>query len=96
MGIALGYASLMVVIMTQSIIEEFTEAVFTWQFAYTNAAYLLVPENSRDLVIDDKAVTHFDTAVSSELAARTILVSLIFIAIYMLITYINFKKADRD
>lgn len=95
-GIALGYASLMIVIIVLSIIEEFTGVAFTWQFAYSNAACLLCPDNSRSLVIDGKTVTHFDTAVTPKLAALTILVSIIFIAIYMLITYINFKKADRD
>ena len=51
---------------------------------------------ANDEVINGKTVSVYDTAVSSEMIWKTIVVSLIFTAIYMTITYINFKKKDRD
>lgn len=95
-GIALGYALLMVVAMTQSIVEEMTDFVFTWQFGFTNVEVLSIPDNSRNLVVDGKMITHFDTALTPDIAWKTILASVIFTAVYMIITYTNFKKKDRD
>ena len=95
-GIALGYATLMVIAMAQSILEEMLDISIIYPTAFTNACYLLVSENSKNVVIDGKTVMLFDTTVSPDMAVKTIAVSLIFTAIYMGITYVNFKKKDRD
>ncbi|MBE5924206.1 MAG: hypothetical protein E7271_07045 [Lachnospiraceae bacterium] len=95
-GIALGYATLMVIAVVQSILEEMLDIVVVYPTAFTNACFLLISENSRNVVIDGKTVMLFDTSVTSDMAVKTIIVSLLFTAVYMIITYVNFKKKDRD
>lgn len=95
-GIALGYATLMVIAMVQSVFEEMLNISVIYPTALTNACNLLVSENSKNVVIDGKTVTVFDTSVTTDMAVKTIVVSVIFTVIYMLITYVNFKKKDRD
>ena len=95
-GIALGYATMMVIVFVQAIFEEMLDITIIYQTAFTNACYLLVSLNSRNVVMDSKTVTVFDTSVSSDMAVKTITVSLLFTVIYMVITYTIFKKKDRD
>ena len=95
-GIALSYAVLMVVAMITSILSDALGVDIVYPTAMTNGTNLLVSENAKYEVINGKTVSVYDTAVSSEMIWKTIVVSLIFTAIYMTITYINFKKKDRD
>ena len=62
----------------------------------TNAALLLTSKNSRNVVMDGNTVTLFDTAISGEMIYKTILFSLVFTIIYLVITYMDIKKKDRD
>jgi ABC-type transport system involved in multi-copper enzyme maturation permease subunit len=86
----------MVVAMTTSILSDALGIDIVYPTAMTNGTNLLVSENAKYEVINGKTVSVYDTAVSSEMIWKTIVVSLIFTAIYMTITYINFKKKDRD
>lgn len=95
-GIALGYATMLVIVFVQAILEDMFDITVTYQTAFTNACCLLVSQNSRNVVIDGKTVTVFDTSISPDGALKTIAVSFVFTAVYLLISYINFKKTDRD
>lgn len=95
-GIALGYAVMMVVAMVTSIIQDMLSIDIVYPTAFTNAAFLLVSQNARYVVQDGKTISIYDTTVTPEMVWKTIAVSLIFSAIYLTITYINFKKTDRD
>ncbi|MBO4864694.1 MAG: ABC transporter permease [Eubacterium sp.] len=95
-GIALGYASFMAVVITGSVMEEVFGKVVIYPTGFTNASYLLTTENSKYEVINGKEILIYDTAITGEIIWKTIAVSIIFIAIYLMITYINFKKTDRD
>jgi hypothetical protein len=95
-GIALGYASMMLVAIVTSILQEFLDMTITYQTGMTNAAFLLTSENSRNVVIDGKTVMLFETAVSGDMIQKTIAYSLVFTVLYLVIAYIEFKKRDRD
>ena len=95
-GIALGYASFMAVAFVSSFLQEMLEIDITYPTAFTNAAFLLVSENSRFIVQDGRQIQVFDTTVTGDMVWKTIAVSLAMSAVYMIIAYINFKKTDRD
>jgi len=95
-GIALGYATLMVVAMMTSIFSDILDIDIIYPFGFTNGSYLLISENARNVIIDGKTVTVYDTAVPADMIWKTIAVSLTFTAIYLTVTYINYKKKDRD
>ena len=95
-GIALGYAAYMLIFIITSVFQEVFETDITYPTSMTNAAYLLVPQNARNVVLNGKTVTIYDTAVTGDMVWKTIVVSLVFTAIYMTVAYINFKKTDRD
>ena len=95
-GIALGYAVMLVVSFITSFAQDILEIEITYPVGMTNAAFLLVSENSRFVVMDGRQVQVFDTAVTGDMIWKTILVSLIFVAIYTIAAYINFRKTDRD
>ena len=95
-GIALGYASFNVVVILSNVLDELAHIKLVYSFGFTNVSNLLISENSFSRVINGKTVTVFDTAVTDEMIWKTIVYSLIFTSIYLLITFINFKKTDRD
>ena len=95
-GIALSYASYMLIAIVTSVFQEVFEIDITYPTGMTNAAFLLVSQNSRIVVMNGKSVDLFDTAVTGDMVWKTITVSLVFTAIYLTIAYINFKKTDRD
>ena len=95
-GIALGYTAMMVVAIVTSTIQEFTGKEISYPTGMTNAALLLTSKNSRNVVMDGNTVTLFDTAISGEMIYKTILFSLVFTIIYLVITYMDIKKKDRD
>ena len=95
-GIALSYAFYMIIFIITSVFQEVLEIDITYPTSMTNAAFLLVSQNARDVVKNGKTITIYDTAVTGDMVWKTIAVSLIFTAIYMTIAYINFKKTDRD
>ena len=95
-GIALGYATMMIIAIVQSILEELLKIVIVYPTAFTNGCALLIATNSKYVVENGKQVCKFDTAVTGEMIWKTIGVSILFTVIYMVISYINFKKTDRD
>ena len=95
-GIALSYAVYMVISIVVSVLQDVFGIEVTYPTAMTNAALLLVSQNSRQFVINGSTVTVYDTSVTGEMVWKTIAVSLVFTAVYLLIAYINFKKTDRD
>ena len=95
-GIALSYASYMITAIVVSVLQDIFEIDVTYPTSMTNAAFLLVSQNSRDVVMNGKTVTIFDTAVTGDMVWKTIVISVVFTAAYMLIAYINFRKTDRD
>ena len=95
-GIALNYALYMVTAMVASVIQEVLEKDIVYPFSMTNVAALLSTTNSRNVVIDGKTITVFDTAVPGDMMWKTIGVSLLCAVIYLIIAYINFIKTDRD
>ena len=95
-GIALSYALYMVIVMAASVIQDVFEKDLVYPFSMTNAATLLTTTNSRNVVIDGKTITIFDTAVPGDMIWKTISVSLVCAVIYLIIAYINFIKTDRD
>lgn len=95
-GIALSYALFMVTTLIASILQDMFEIDLNFSFSMTNAATLLSTSNSRYEVINGKTECIFDTSVPGDLIWKTIVVSLVFAAIYLTIAYINFKKTDRD
>ena len=95
-GIAIGYAIFMVEVMAQSILEELFQITLVYSMGFANAASLLISENSWNMVIDGRAVTVFDTAVTGDMIWKTIVVSVIFTVVYLILAYINFKQTDRD
>ena len=95
-GIALSYAVFMVTVMIASVLQDIFEIDLVYPFSTTNAATLLSTTNSRYEVINGKTVCIFDTSVPGDLIWKTIVVSIVFAAIYLTIAYINFKKTDRD
>ncbi|MBR6403736.1 MAG: ABC transporter permease subunit [Eubacterium sp.] len=95
-GIALGYATLMIVAIATSSLEEFFNIVIKYSTGFTNVSYLLISENSKYEVINGETISVFDTSVTGEMIWKTIAMSAIFTVIYLTVTYINFKKTDRD
>ena len=95
-GIALGFAVMMVVSMVVSVIQDLLEKDITYPTGMTNAAFLLVPKNSKYVVINGTTTAIYDTTVTGEMIWKTIAVSLIFSAVYLIVAYVNFKKKDRD
>ena len=94
-GIALGFMSDIVI----SIITELEDAyglTTDYGLGIINIMVLLTSLNSRELVIDGKPVTVFDTAVTGGMVWGTILFSLGAAFIYLLISYIIFQKRDRS
>ena len=95
-GIALGYATDVVVTIISTVLEELTEIKIRYGFGVMNLASILVSENSREFVIGGKPVMVYETAVTTQMAVKTICFSLIFSVIYISIAYMAFKKGDRD
>ena len=95
-GIAVGYAALMILTIVVSVVDEIFHVEVAFWSGLTNTAYLLVSQNSRNVVMDGKIVTVYDTAVTSVVILKTIGISLLFAAGYVAVAYVNFKKKDRD
>ena len=95
-GIALSYVTYMITAIVTSIIQDVFEIDITYPTAMNNAVFLLVSQNSKNIVKDGKTINVYDTAVPGEMIWKTIAVSLVFTAIYITIAYFNFKKTDRD
>lgn len=95
-GIALGFAVMMVVSLVCSFVQELLNIDITYPTGMTNAAFLLVSKNCRYEVINGVNTAIYDTTITSEMIWKTIVVSLIFSAVYLIIAFVNFKKTDRD
>ncbi|MCR5213700.1 MAG: hypothetical protein K6E10_04740 [Eubacterium sp.] len=95
-GIALGYGSLLLVAMVTSIADEVFHKTVFYGTSYTNGYMLLISENCRAIVENGKKINIYDTGVSVEMIWKTILVSIAFTIIYLLIAFIYNKKTDRD
>ena len=95
-GIALSYAIFMIVVLVTSIFQDLLEIKVTYSTGMTNAEFLLVSENARYVISEGRKIQLYDTAVTGEMVWKTISVSLIFSALYLIIAYVNFKKKDRD
>lgn len=95
-GIAVSYVAYLALAMGTSMLQELFQVTITYQTSMTNAAFLLVSTNSRNVVMDGRTVALYDTAVTPEMICNTIGYSLLFTVIYLIIAYINFKKRDRD
>ena len=95
-GIAIGFAATMVVAILGSVVQEFLGIDLSYHTGMTNAAYLLVPQNSWHEVIGGETVSVFDTSIKTDMILKTVIASLIFTAIYLTVSYINFVKKDRD
>ena len=95
-GIALGYATLLVIAIVQSILEELLKIVVIYPTAFTNGSALLTSQNSRYVIENGRQVCKCDTTVTADIIWKTIGVSILFIVIYMTIAYLNFTKTDRD
>ena len=95
-GIALSYALYFVTSLVISVLQDVFDIEITYPVSMSNAAFLLVPQNSKYVVINGETVNVYDTAVTADMVWKTIVVSLVFTAVYMIIAYNNFKKTDRD
>ena len=95
-GIAISYAMLMVILIVMSVLQEFKQKAFILEFGFTNMLWLITPGNHRNVVIDGKSITLFDTALSTDMTVKTIIVSLIFACVYILLACAEFKRRDRD
>ena len=94
-GIAAGLGIFAVSDIVESILSETFNFTTDYLFGFINILALLIPQNSREYIIDGKPVTIFETAVSKELVLFTIGFSLLFTALYLTVSYILFKKKDR-
>ena len=95
-GIALGFVSDLAITMIQSVSEEVFHKTIYYGLGFNNVMYLLTSPNSRELVIDGKPVTVFETAVSVEMMIKTVGISLLFTVVYLAAAYMIFKKKDRS
>ena len=95
-GIALGYIIMMISTLISSIMQEAMDINLNYLTSFTNCLAILIPDNSRQVVIAGKTVTIYETAVPQEMLVNTIVYSVIFSAAYILIAYIHFMEKDRD
>ena len=94
-GIAAGLGVFVVFDIAESILDETCNFPTDYFFGFINILSLLIPQNSRELIIDGKPVTVFDTALNAPLVIFTIGSSLFATALYLTVSYIIFKKKDR-
>lgn len=95
-GIALSYGVLMGAAIVSSVIQELYNKEIIVELGLTNLLWLITPGNYRNVVIDGKSITMFDTALSTDMTVKTIIVSLILSLLYILLAYAEFKRRDRD
>ena len=94
-GIALGFLSDLVISLLTSL-EDALHITANYALGLTNIMVLLTSLNSRQLVIDQKPVMVFDTAVTFGMVLKTLVFSLGFMGLYLGVAYYNFKKKDRS
>ncbi len=95
-GIALGFLAEIVMSIVQSLIEEGLHITVNYAFGIINIMLLLTSQNSREIVVDGKPVSVFETAVTTDMVLKTVGVSLGFTAAYLMIAYYIFRKKDRS
>ena len=95
-GIAVSYAMLMAGSLVASVLQELYNKDIILELGLTNMLWLISPGNHRNVVIDGKSITVFDTALSTEMTVKTIIISLILAMVYILLARAEFKRRDRD
>ena len=95
-GIAIGYAITMGCVFLWMILKDAEMKIADYICGLANGAMLFMPDNYREKIIDGMKVKIIDTAVSGDMAVKTILTSLIMTAVYLTAAYMNYKKSDRD
>jgi ABC-type transport system involved in multi-copper enzyme maturation permease subunit len=95
-GIAVSYAMLMAGALVASVLQEIYNTDIILEFGLTNMLWLISPGNHRNVVIDGKSITLFDTALSTDMTVKTIIISLILAMVYILLARAEFKRRDRD
>ena len=95
-GIAAGFGSFVLFDIFESILADVFNTEMNYGFGFMNILVLLIPQNSREFIIDGKPVTVFDTSVPPEMIIKTIGISLAFTVVYLTVSYILFKKKDRQ
>lgn len=94
-GIVGGLGTFALFDIIESVLSETFNLQTDFMFGFINILYLLIPQNSREFIIDGKPVTVFETAVTKEAVFGTIGASLLFTVLYLTVAYILFKKKDR-
>ena len=94
-GIAAGLGVFTALDIIESVMAENFNLQTDNMFGFINILSLLIPQNSREFIVDGKPVTIFDTSIDSHMVLLTIGVSLLFTALYLTIAFIIFKKKDR-
>ena len=95
-GIAAGFGFFVLFDILESILADAFNTEINYGFGFMNILVLLIPQNSREFIIDGKPVTVFDTSVPPEMIIKTIGISLAFTVVYLTVSYILFKKKDRQ
>ena len=94
-GIAAGFGAFMITDIIESVLAEGLDFKTDYVFGFINILSLLIPQNSREFIIDGKPVTVFETAVTGKMIYMTVLASLFFTVLYLTVSYILFRKKDR-
>lgn len=95
-GIVVGFLAELFMSIIQSVSEEVFHVTLYYGLTLNNIMVLLTSPNSRELIVDGKPVTVFETAVSGQMVLKTIGFSLAVSAVYLMIAYTIFRKKDRS
>lgn len=93
-GIVIGYMTFIVSFFVSAITEELLDINFDAVFACSNLMALSQISNARDHLIGNEMVTVYDGAIETSLRNGSIIVSLAVGAVFILISYMVFKKKD--
>lgn len=93
-GLVIGFMLFDVSVIASVIFEELLDVNFDVVFAYSNLLALLGFSNSRDRLIGDEMVTVYDGAIETSLLNSSAIVSLVVGAVFILISYMIFKRKD--
>lgn len=93
-GIIIGYMIFVVLMLASEIIEELLEVSLDAVFACSNLLALSVISNSRTQLIGDEMITVYEGAIEASLLNNSIIVSLAVGLVFILMSYMLFKKKD--
>ena len=98
-GIGFGFLILEFVTIIIETVKEvlgLNEHALNWTVGMYNVMELNTLSNCRDYVINGEKITVYETAVSRGLVISTVVASLFFGILYLVIAYVDFAKRDRD